>query len=134
MIVRFLASIAAGLLVGNVLSEAGRVGLAQLVPGTIDPSLLLGSNSPDSASLMLLLVLWLLAACSSAAMATAAAGTSAAGWLCALCWASAMLLTGGLAGTDAIILSTGVATTFAGTLLGNRIALAAAQPTSTVPD
>lgn len=128
MISRFLASLAAGLLLGNILSEAARTGLGVLMQDRIDPTLWLGPSHPDSLTLLMLLATWLLAATSAAAMASALSGTAVAGWLCALAWTLAMLLTGGLSGTEAPTLTLALGMVLLGTLLGNRIASESADP------
>lgn len=127
MITRFLGALAAGLLVGNILSEALRTGLSALMPQRFDPTLWLGPQQPDSITLLWLLLGWLLSTSASASMASAISGTALAGWLSALCWGLAMLLAGSLAGTEHLVLGAALMTVFAGSLLGNRIAASAAD-------
>lgn len=126
MITRFLGGLSAGLVVGNILSEALRAGLSTLLPERIDPTQWLGPPQPDTITLLWLLLGWLLSSSASAAMASAISGTSVAGWLSALCWALSMILAGRLAGTDDLILGIALTAVFAGSLLGNRIAACAA--------
>jgi hypothetical protein len=128
MIVRFFASLAAGLLVGNILTEAARAGLGVLAPDRMDPSLLLGPGHPDSLTLLLLIGIWLLMASSAAALASAISGTAVAGWLCATAWATALALTAGLQGAPDALLAVALTMVVLGTLLGNRLAAVAAEP------
>lgn len=128
MIVRFFASLAAGLLVGNILSEAARAGLSVLMPNRMDPNLLLGPVHPDSLTLLLLIGIWLLMAASAAALASAISGTALAGWLCAAAWATALALAAGLSGASDALLGVALTMVVLGTLLGNHLAAAAAGP------
>jgi hypothetical protein len=132
MIARFFAAIAAGLLVGNILAEASRNGLALLAPDYFEAGLWLGPPLPGSLTLLLLMATWLLAGTSSAAMATAIAQSPLAGWLCGIAWSLAIVLTGGLAGTSVTIVLTALGSTLTATLLGNRIAQVSAREQSTL--
>jgi hypothetical protein len=131
MIVRFFASLAAGLLVGNILSEAARAGLNVLMPDRIDPTLLLGPVHPDSLTLLFLIGIWLLMAASSSALASAISGTALAGWLCATAWALALALAAGLSGAPDALLGVALTMVVLGTLLGNHLAATAAGPVRT---
>ena len=120
--VRFLAGLAAGLVVGLIVFEALLAGFELLTPTTeIGPALAQG----EGLSLNLiasLLAFWLLAATASASLATAITGWSVTGWLAGLCWLVTITLVAGLGGLTDLTIATAIVAGTAGTAIGIRLA------------
>jgi hypothetical protein len=120
--VRFLAGLAAGLMVGLIVFEALLAGAELLTPATpIGPALARGEGlSPALTSTVL--AFWLLAATASATLATAMTGWSVTGWLAGLCWMVTITLVAGLGGLSDLALAAAMVAGIAGTAIGNRLA------------
>ncbi len=122
MIMRFLAALVAGLLVGGVVFEALLTGFQLLTPDTdINASLTRGQGLAYLPAVALT-IFWGLAATVSAAMAAAIARLSLAGWLAGALWCVPALLVTGLGGLNDLAVSAAVVVCVAGAVLGNRAA------------
>ncbi len=122
MLVRFLAGLVAGLLVGVVLFEAMLAALQWLtLEIDVDASLAKG-NGLESLPAAILTGFWALAATASAAMAAAVARLSLAGWVAGALWCVPALLVAGLGGLSDLAVSLAILACIGGTLAGSRLA------------
>ncbi|MFU8831399.1 MAG: hypothetical protein ACNA7J_04495 [Wenzhouxiangella sp.] len=122
MVMRFLAGLVAGLLVGYVLFEALLSGFQLLTPDTdINANLAQGKGLANLPAVALT-SFWGLAATVSAAMATAIARLNLAGWLAGALWCVSALFVTGLGGLNDLAVAAAVVVCLAGAVLGNRAA------------
>ncbi|AKS42888.1 hypothetical protein [Wenzhouxiangella marina] len=121
MIVRFLASIVAGALVGGAIHEGLLAGLALFMPAGDPLQALLEDPAFGPGSQLALLAIWTLVVSCSSAMAAGLSQSLIAGWVCAGLWLVPIGLLIGLGSSQSELLLPAALSCLLGALIGTRL-------------